>query len=75
VTKDEPAVLKQHSSTRVYHLLTKENKLSFSVFDCSKQMEVCFSIFRDMELHKVLGNFEIYRNKNQTENGSQCHLP
>jgi hypothetical protein len=34
-------LLKQQSMATVYHLPTKENKRSFSVFICSKEMEVC----------------------------------
>jgi hypothetical protein len=38
-------LLKQQLSTTVYRLLTKKNKLPFSVFVCSKQTDVSSFVF------------------------------
>jgi hypothetical protein len=41
ITIDGARLLKQQKSMTVYCLLTKENRLPFSVSVCSKQTEVC----------------------------------
>ncbi len=50
-------VLKQQSSIIVHCLMTKENKLPFSTFVCSKQTEVCRSRFPGLQQTNVSCRF------------------